>query len=62
MSLSDEDIQNLQDWGVTLIRLGVMWEAVERTPGVYDDAYLVKIEEIVKRLGEKGIYTMIDAH
>jgi len=39
-SLNDEDIQNLVDWGFNLVRLGVMWEAVERTEGVYDDAYL----------------------
>jgi len=36
-SLNDEDIQNLQDWGMNFVRLGVMWEGVERTEGVYDD-------------------------
>jgi endoglycosylceramidase len=39
-SLADEDIENMRDWGVTLVRLGVMWEAVERQPGIYDDDYL----------------------
>jgi len=29
-SLSAEDIKNLQDWGMNFVRLGVMWEAVER--------------------------------
>ena len=36
-SLNDWDIQNLADWGMNFVRLGVMWEAVERTEGVYDD-------------------------
>ena len=36
-SLNDQDIQNLADWGMNFVRLGVMWEAVERTEGVYDD-------------------------
>lgn len=29
-SLNDEDIQNLKNWGFNFVRLGVMWEAVER--------------------------------
>ena len=39
-SLTDEDISNLKKWGFNFIRLGVMWEAVERERGVYDDDYL----------------------
>lgn len=29
MSLSHEDIHNLESWGVNVVRLGVMWEAVD---------------------------------
>lgn len=61
-SLNDEDIQNLVSWGFNLVRLGVMWEAVERTEGVYDDAYLQKTVDLVNRLGQAGIYTLIDMH
>jgi endoglycosylceramidase len=43
-SLNDEDIDNLVKWGMNFVRLGVMWEAVERTPGVYDNNYLTKID------------------
>ena len=39
-----------------------MWEAVERTPDVFDDAYLVKVTELINKMGEKGLYTMVDAH
>jgi hypothetical protein len=39
-----------------------MWEAVERTEGVYDDAYLQKTVDLVNRLGQAGIYTLIDMH
>lgn len=49
-------------WGFNLVRLGVMWEAVERQPGVYDYGYLKKINDLINKLGEKGIYTMVDAH
>jgi len=32
MSLSDKDLQDMIDWGITLVRLGVMWESVEVAP------------------------------
>ncbi len=35
-SLTDADIDNLQKWGFNLVRLGVMWEAVEVSPGKYN--------------------------
>ena len=39
-----------------------MWEAVERSEGVYDDAYLEKVNTLINKLGEAGIYTLVDAH
>ena len=62
LSLTDADIDNLADWGFNLVRLGVMWEAVERSPGVFNQTYLAEVNKIINRLGEKGIYTMVDAH
>ena len=62
LSLSDEDIKNLTGWGFNFVRLGVMWEAVETAPGVYNEKYLDSINELVTRLGQAGIYTLIDAH
>lgn len=61
-SLNDEDIANLKKWGFNLVRLGVMWEAVEREPDVYDEEYLNKVENLINRLGDAGIYTLVDAH
>lgn len=61
-SLNAEDIQNLKKWGMNFVRLGVMWEGVEREPGVYDDIYLAKVDSLITRLGEAGIYTLVDAH
>ena len=62
LSLTDVEIDDLLAWGFNFVRLGVMWEAVERQPGVYDDAYLTRVESLINKLGEKGIYTMVDAH
>ena len=62
LSLTDKDIDDLVGWGFNLVRLGVMWEAVERAPGVYNETYLDEVESLINRLGQKGIYTMVDAH
>ena len=35
-SLVAEDMQQLQDWGFNVIRLGVMWPGLETAAGVYD--------------------------
>ena len=61
-SLNAEDIANLVKWGQNFVRLGVMWEGVERKEGVYDEDYLDKVEALINRLGEAGIYTLVDAH
>jgi endoglycosylceramidase len=39
-----------------------MWEAVERSKGVYNDTYLEEINKLINKLGSNGIYTMVDAH
>ena len=61
-SLNTEDIHNLKKWGMNFIRLGVMWEGVERKPGKYDMKYLDEVEKLINKLGEAGIYTLVDAH
>ena len=52
----------MSDWGFNLVRLGVMWESVETAPGIYNQTYLDEIDKLITKLGEKGIYTLVDAH
>jgi hypothetical protein len=47
---------------MNFVRLGVMWEAVERSAGEYDEGYLNKVEALINKLGEAGIYTLVDMH
>jgi endoglycosylceramidase len=61
-SLNDDDILYFKKFGFNLVRLGVLWEALEKFPGVYDYEYLEKIEDIVNKLGRNGIYVILDAH
>ena len=62
MSICGEDIQNMKEWGFNFVRLGVMWESVERRPQWYNHTYLEEMEKIVDALGEEGIVTLVDAH
>ena len=56
------DLETMKRLGFNSVRLGVIWEAVEKSPGEYDYDYLNKVEEIINTLGQNGIYTMVDAH
>ena len=47
---------------MNFVRLGVMWEAVEKQPGVYDYEYLARIDKLITKLGAAGIYTLVDMH
>jgi len=60
--LNIDDIRNLRDWGINMVRMGVIWEGVEIEKGIYNMSYLNEMEILINELGEYGIYTMIDIH
>ena len=62
LSLTDKELDDLVKWGFNFVRLGVMWEAVERSPGQYNMTYLDEVENLIDRLGQRGIYTLVDMH
>jgi len=62
MSVSEEDLDYLESWGTNLIRLGVMWESVETSPGYYDMDYLDEVEKLINRFGERGMHVIVDNH
>lgn len=55
-------MDNLAKWGFNFVRLGVMWEAVETSPGNYNFTYLDEVNELILKLGQRNIYTLVDAH
>lgn len=62
LSITEDDINNLVDWGFNIVRLGVMWEAVEPYEGMYNNTYLSEIKKLINRLGERDIKVIIDSH
>ena len=54
--------QLLADHGINVVRVGVIYSAVEPAPGVYDDNYLNDIRATVDMLAAYGIMSLIDFH
>lgn len=48
--------------GFNLLRFGIFWHGVEPQPGVYDEAYLDRVKEIVNLAESQGIYIILDMH
>ena len=61
-SLAEEDMKDLQEWGMNVIRLGVMWPGVSVAEGTYNYTYLETMNNLVSTLGSYGIYTIVDCH
>jgi len=52
----------LVKWGMNVIRLILIWEAVEPQPGTYNDEYVAAIETLVNGAGDRGIHVILDMH
>ncbi len=57
-----DDAEFLAANGFNVVRLGIIWAAVEPQPGVFDAAYLASIAQTVQTLSDYGIYTVLDMH
>jgi endoglycosylceramidase len=58
----DADAAFLADNGLDAVRVGVLWEAVEPEPGVFDDSYLASIKSTVDDLASHGVVSLLDFH
>lgn len=56
------DLTDLASRGFTLVRLGVIWAAVEPEPGRYDDAYLGWVREQLDAIHDAGMLAILDSH
>eukprot|EP00768_Dysnectes_brevis_P005632 gnl/Dysnectes_brevis/4145_a5461_719.p1 GENE.gnl/Dysnectes_brevis/4145_a5461_719~~gnl/Dysnectes_brevis/4145_a5461_719.p1 ORF type:complete len:521 (+),score=150.68 gnl/Dysnectes_brevis/4145_a5461_719:78-1640(+) len=61
-SFNEQDVQILQDLGLNLVRLGVMWGGTYPDLHMFNVTYLQEIDRIVTMLADAGIYTIIDLH
>ena len=57
-----DDAAFLAEQGFTTVRLGLIWKAVEPSPGEYDDTYLASVRATTELLAAEGIWTLLDFH
>jgi hypothetical protein len=48
--------------GANLLRLPVNWSALEPIRGRIDEAYLDRVEAVVRACAEEGVHTLVDLH
>ena len=58
----DDDAAFLQRFGFDAVRLGLIYKAVEPTPGNYADAYLNDIASTEADLARHGVFSQLDFH
>jgi endoglycosylceramidase len=56
------DARFLHSMDLNVVRVGVLWQALEPRPGAYDRRYLSHIASTVKTLGRYGIVSILDFH
>ena len=59
---TEEDFKFLKENGFNLIRLGLIWDGAEPAPGVYNEDYFKKIDEIIKLAADEDIPVFLDMH
>jgi endoglycosylceramidase len=62
VGFGENDAAFLASEGYNTVRVGLIYKAVEPQPGVYDDAYLARIERTVNALGRHGVVSLLDFH
>ena len=58
----DDDAAFLQRNGFDAVRLGLIYKAIEPTPGAYDDGYLNDIAATEADLARHGVFSQLDFH
>lgn len=57
-----EDFAKFSSWGFNVVRLGIIWDGLEHEPGVYNEAYLKGIDEMIQWAADNDIYVFLDMH
>lgn len=52
----------LRDLGMNIVRLAYMWDALEPSPGAYDEEYLERVATLVAQFKAANLFTLIDSH
>lgn len=49
-------------WGIDVLRVPLSWQALEPTPGTWDDGYLDRYVALLEGAWARGLWTIVDFH
>lgn len=55
-------LDQLRAWGFNVLRLLVIWEALEPERGRVDESYLAAVSRVVDAAEQRGLYVIVDMH
>ncbi len=61
-TFSNDTFKGLKNKGINLVRLGIVWDAIEHEMGVYNDKYLNWVENIMDMCEKNDIAVYLDMH
>ncbi|CAH8530562.1 unnamed protein product [Schistosoma turkestanicum] len=61
-SLNSTQIQMFHNWGLNVVRLGMMWSGVKPNISFINITYLNQIERLIDLYANHGIYVILDMH
>lgn len=61
-NITEEDFDIIYNWGFNVIRLLIIWEAIEPEPSVFKEEFFRKVDQMVDWAEERGIFVLLDMH
>lgn len=59
---NEADFARVREMGMNCVRLGIIWDGLEPEPGVYNDDYLSRMDELIGWAEKYGLYVFLDMH
>ena len=60
--LTEENLRDLRQKGVNIMRLGMTWAGIEPEMGKYNHVYLDEVRQVIDAAAKEGIYVFLDWH
>ena len=60
--LTEENLRDLRQKGVNILRLGMTWAGIEPEMGKYNRVYLDEVRQVIDAAAKEGIYVFLDWH
>ena len=61
-ALTADDCARMRQLGLDLLRLPINWSGIEPAQGMFDDAYLARVDAAVQCAAAAGMFVLIDLH